>query len=1005
MIFNPRGSLWHRWDPHLHAPGTLLNDQFTGDWNTYLSKINNADPPIVALGVTDYFCIETYRAARLRKLDGELPQVELLFPNVEMRLDIKTSKIRPVNIHLLFSPDDPKHEDEIQRFLGRLEFSYDGVEYRCTVPDLIAFGRAFDPTQKDEKGALRTGANQFKVTLADLQKLFKGNEWLRKNCLIAVAGSSTDGTAGMQHDDTFAALRREVERFAQIIFSGTPKQREFWLGNLPGSDRAFIEKTYGALKPCLNGSDAHRDDAVAVPALNRHSWLKGDVTFETLRQAIIEPETRVWVGPSPPEAPMKSMTIDTLSVKSSTWLASEELVLNPGLVTIIGARGSGKTALVDLIASGAGALHSAMGSSSFLRRASSPVDLLGNARAALRWADGSDSPAALLIDAVRQEPGERENVEVCYLSQQFVEQLCSAGGLGTALRREMERVVFESTPQTERFEADAFETLAETLLEPIRNRREELRHSIGEIGQRVVVEDGLRERLPAMEKQAEQSRKDIETTRKELEALLPKDKDQRAARLMALEAACTAAEGLIEKLARRLRSLDDLEADVDLTRKTREPLRHRELQQRFAGAGLETAEWSAFGMAFTGNVDIILKNRKDAVKKLIAVAKGGDPLKPIDRATTPLKEWPLQALQEARDQLKKDVGIDTEKQNKYNNLQKTLTLKETGLRRQAQDILHAKGATERRTALVAERRRIYTEIFVTFESEEEVLRSLYKPLSQSLQNSEGALAKLAFTVQRGVDLSAWVKQGEALFDLRKDSTFRGRGSLAKEAGDRLLPSWAQGGASDVDSAMDAFRQEFTAEIMKARPPSIEAERHATWAQSAADWLYDTSHVKVEYNILYDGVAIEQLSPGTRGIVLLLLYLAVDQNDLRPLLIDQPEENLDPHSVFNELVPHFRAARKRRQIIIVTHNANLVVNTDADQVIVASSKQVDGRRLPVISYRSGSIENSEIRNDVCRLLEGGERAFVERERRYRIRWGDTLSAPAEEIPVIERKKAG
>jgi hypothetical protein len=76
----------------------------------------------------------------------------------------------------------------------------------------------------------------------------------------------------------------------------------------------------------------------------------------------------------------------------------------------------------------------------------------------------------------------------------------------------------------------------------------------------------------------------------------------------------------------------------------------------------------------------------------------------------------------------------------------------------------------------------------------------------------------------------------------------------------------------------------------------------SWTLCVADWLFDTSHIAVEYGIEYDGVAVEQLSPGTRGIVLLLLYLAVDRQDRRSLLIDQPEENLDPHSVFTELVP-------------------------------------------------------------------------------------------------------
>jgi len=122
-------------------------------------------------------------------------------------------------------------------------------------------------------------------------------------------------------------------------------------------------------------------------------------------------------------------------------------------------------------------------------------------------------------------------------------------------------------------------------------------------------------------------------------------------------------------------------------------------------------------------------------------------------------------------------------------------------------------------------------------------------------------------------------------------------------------------------------------------------------------------------------------------VLLLLYLAIDKLDQRPLIIDQPEENLDPQSVYDELVPHFKEARKRRQIILVTHNANLVVNTDVDQVIIANASRNNGVGLPNITYKSGSLEDATIRQEVCNILEGGERAFLERERRYRLRWED------------------
>jgi DNA repair exonuclease SbcCD ATPase subunit len=110
--------------------------------------------------------------------------------------------------------------------------------------------------------------------------------------------------------------------------------------------------------------------------------------------------------------------------------------------------------------------------------------------------------------------------------------------------------------------------------------------------------------------------------------------------------------------------------------------------------------------------------------------------------------------------------------------------------------------------------------------------------------------------------------------------------------------------------------------------------YKTWLKQFAHWLFGTDHITVRYEIVYDRIDIRKLSPGTRGIVLLLLYLALDEADDRPLIIDQPEENLDPKSVNDELVPLFIAAKTKRQVIIVTHNANLVINTDADQIVIA-----------------------------------------------------------------------
>lgn len=111
-----------------------------------------------------------------------------------------------------------------------------------------------------------------------------------------------------------------------------------------------------------------------------------------------------------------------------------------------------------------------------------------------------------------------------------------------------------------------------------------------------------------------------------------------------------------------------------------------------------------------------------------------------------------------------------------------------------------------------------------------------------------------------------------------------------------------------------------------------------------------------------------------------LYLEIDRDDDRPLIIDQPEEDLDPKSIFDELVERFRKTKQRRQIIIVTHNANLVVSADADQVIVATCGPHRPGMLPEITYQSDGLENPTIRRLVCEILEGGEASFYERARR-------------------------
>ena len=267
-----------------------------------------------------------------------------------------------------------------------------------------------------------------------------------------------------------------------------------------------------------------------------------------------------------------------------------------------------------------------------------------------------------------------------------------------------------------------------------------------------------------------------------------------------------------------------------------------------------------------------------------------------------------------------------------------------------------------------------------------MLEELYTPLMARLQTAKGTLKKLCFTVTRVADVERWARQAEeGLIDLRKQGAFRGRGTLLQKANEMLRPAWETGTADEVVDAMTKFRRRYQKHLLDHSPMAhSEQEEFRAWLKLFAQWLFSIDHISIRYGIRYDGVEIQRLSPGTRGIVLLLLYLALDDADGRPLVIDQPEENLDPKSVFQELVDLFVKAKSNRQVIIVTHNANLVVNTDADQVIIAEAGSHPHGSLPPITYTSGGLEDTEIRKAVCDILEGGEDAFRERARRLRVR---------------------
>ncbi len=159
----------------------------------------------------------------------------------------------------------------------------------------------------------------------------------------------------------------------------------------------------------------------------------------------------------------------------------------------------------------------------------------------------------------------------------------------------------------------------------------------------------------------------------------------------------------------------------------------------------------------------------------------------------------------------------------------------------------------------------------------------------------------------------------------------------------------------------------------------------------------TNFFDISYNIIYEDV-FHQMSEGKKAFVVLMLLLDFSNKDC-PILIDQPEDDLDNRAIYTELVKYLKTKKKERQIILVTHNPNIAVGADSEMIIVANQNGIDSPNKDNLKfqYASGSLENTleynehcstvldsqGIREHVCEILEGGSEAFKQREIKYNL----------------------
>ena len=248
--------------------------------------------------------------------------------------------------------------------------------------------------------------------------------------------------------------------------------------------------------------------------------------------------------------------------------------------------------------------------------------------------------------------------------------------------------------------------------------------------------------------------------------------------------------------------------------------------------------------------------------------------------------------------------------------------------------------------------------------------------------------RLRFSLKPHRDIIGWVNAIRELLNLRSDSFLEDVPALARwlwEApeGDRAdrWHAWRIAlAAGRFDELFGGDRSIVRGEWIK-RLERLDGTIRLRLAGEIADDTIEIAFLKNDGRPERDEdwQDITRGSPGQRTAAMLGFVL---HHGDEPLVLDQPEDDLDTEWISELVVRELRASRWKRQVIVVTHNANIPVNGDAEQVIVLENRSGAIRVRETSGVRhAGALENGLVRQDIQNIMEGGIRAFIQRERKY------------------------
>lgn len=972
-----RGSEWCKWDLHIHSTAS----DGDGTPKEIIEKAKEKGIAVIAL--TDH---HTSKNIDESKTEG-LKEGIMVISGIEFRTEYGNKSVHMIGLF----PDQHANTKLNSKALHDLILS----PLNLSETKIIAKGKEKKGNLNDE-AAFKTGMFLVQVPFKDAAK--KIHEY--GGLVVVHAGSKENSIEKeMKHQGTSP---KNVSTLYESL--GTVKEDLFKENYIDiceirkeEDSEEFYLKSFN--KPSITASDAHKLSEIGTKSV----WLKANPTFEGLKQVAKE-STRIFIGDIPPllrrvsENPqryIKKISFTKLDAPplNETWFDNLELELNPGLVAIIGNKGMGKSALADTIGLlGDTPNHKYFSFLNDKKFQKIKPNRSASFKATLNWESGLLPETKLLSDI----PHEQATEKVKYLPQGYLETLCNDNHIN--FLNELRNVIFTYIPEEKRYGTTNLEELEQFTADSIKKEIQQIASDIENTNQRIVyLEKKETDSYKAqIESNLAQKRIDLEAHNQAIPPVVspPTDTDN-------LEKTKEVNES-IESKKKTVAELE-LAFSENKTKQTELSLSKVNLEKVLTSLTLLENEYSKTKEAITpalianniqvGEVVKLIVKRDSVKNKLTEKATQ---LEALDKlVSSSLEEGIPFKISELRKQIAELQNTLDESSRIY---QKYLSEKETwekaktliiGEANQLGTIKYFENELTYITTKLSEELLIATNKRIEllkklFAKKLEILNSFktfYQPITDFFSR-EGDILR-AYEIK--LDVENKLSGFEDKFLTQISSGAKGSFYGSEDARRKLLEI-VQHSKWETEEDVVSFVETIVDNLKFDRRPNNGEKREVDkqlksdyTVEGLYDFIFTLDYLEPNYKLKLNDKNIEALSPGERGALLLIFYLALDRNDI-PLVIDQPEENLDNQSVYNLLAQFIKSAKQKRQVIIVTHNPNLAVVCDADQIIHI---RIEKHNKNKVTLNSGALENHDINNAVVDILEGTYDAFDTRDMKYKV----------------------